>query len=372
MEKVQAGLLKPLVMETAFLKVGLYGFAGSGKTFTASRIVRGLLKLQKKKVAAFFDTEKGSDFEANRFKEAGFTLVGFKSRSFKDLLSVMRESEAAGYPIIIDSISHVWRELCDSYQRKYSKKSLSMYDWGILKAQWREFTDLYVNSKNHVFMCGRGGFEYDVFENEDTGKQEISKTGTKMKVEGETGFESDLLLEMERFDDPKVGLVNRCWVVKDRSARLQGKCLVNPDFKDFKPYIDFINLGGEHRGVDISRSSDDLFADPDWSYADIVKRRSILLENLKGTLSELGMDGTSKEATQKRYKTLERFFGTMSATEMENMHPKKLEQAYSELKNHFHSTGELKSIGFVQKEEEQIIPSGTSEPYDVERDLKIT
>jgi len=57
-------ILKPAQNQTAYLKAGIMGFQGSGKTYTATRIASGLAKLSKKEKPkiAFFDTEKGSDF----------------------------------------------------------------------------------------------------------------------------------------------------------------------------------------------------------------------------------------------------------------------------------------------------------------------
>jgi hypothetical protein len=63
-------LLTPAKKETAFAKVGLLGFAGSGKTLTASRIAIGLAKMMdSKKPVAFMDTEVGSDYVIDLFKK---------------------------------------------------------------------------------------------------------------------------------------------------------------------------------------------------------------------------------------------------------------------------------------------------------------
>jgi hypothetical protein len=50
-------------------------------------------------------------------------------------------------------------------------------------------------------LCGRAGYEYDHEENEDGGK-DLIKIGTKMKAEGEFGFEPSLVIEMERLTPP--------------------------------------------------------------------------------------------------------------------------------------------------------------------------
>lgn len=311
------GLLKTASNNTAYAKLGIMGFAGSGKTFTASKIAIGLAHAEKKKQIAFFDTEKGSDFLVKPLKELGIELLVHKGRAFKDLLAIIKEVEETGIPLVIDSISHVWRDLCDSYQKKQNRRFLTMQDWNVMKGQWKDFTDTFINSKAHILMLGRAGHEYEMNVGED-GKKEMVKTGTKMKVEGETGFEPDLLLEMDRIDlNDKI--VNRCYVLKDRSDTMNGKTIDFPKFESFKTFWESINIGGEHKGVDTVRNSEDLFDDPDWSYEERTKRKEIALEEIKALLIKLNLDGTSNEAKQGRVGLLEFIFGTASWTAIQGL-----------------------------------------------------
>jgi len=70
-------------------------------------------------------------------------------------------------------------------------------DWNPIKAESRQFTDLYLCSKLHIVLCGRAAFIYDEWINEK-GDKEIIKTGTKMRVESDFGYEPSFLFEMER------------------------------------------------------------------------------------------------------------------------------------------------------------------------------
>jgi len=341
------GLLKPAVNQTAYLKLGMLGFEGSGKTFTAVDFAVGMAKLTKKKKVAFFDTEKGSDFHIDRFKKEGIEFHVVKSRSFKDLCDTIREAESGEYSfLIIDSITHVWRDLVQSWLNKKGRNFLTMKDWGVLKTEWAQYTDLYVNSKLSIAMLGRAGHEYDMDEDED-GNSEIKKSGTKMKVETETGFEPDLLLEM--FKSPKVsistvkgkqkvkkqrGFVNKCVVLKDRTNTMNAMEIESPKFSHFKSVIQFLNLGGEHLGVDTTRTSEDIFKDPDFSITDRNRRRDIALENLEGALTLGGLAGTAAETKKKRIKALEKIFGTYSKTAIENMHPSDLEGKVQEMRSY--------------------------------------
>lgn len=333
-------LLKPATKQLAFLKAGVFGFEGSGKTYLSVELAIGITKLTKGTKVAFFDTETGSDFHIDKFKKDGIELYTHKGRAFQDLCQIIRDSESQGFSaLIIDSTTHVWREFVQAFLTKRKKEHLSIKDWGTLKKQWQEFTDLYVNSKLHIIMAGRAGYEYEANEDEDTGKTEFQKSGTKMKVEGETGFEPSILVEMIKV--PKAegskrkkerGIVNRCFVIKDRSDTLNGKFIDYPKFKDFMPHIKSLNIGGEHVGVDTSRTSEGVFNDPDWSVADRQRRRDIALEDLQTVLLKAGLDGRSEEVRLKRANLLEDVFGKASKTHIENLNIEKLEKGVEQIK----------------------------------------
>lgn len=326
------GLLKVAKNETAFMKAGIMGFAGSGKTYTAKEIAIGLAKLSGGKQVAFFDTEKGSDFVEKYFKKNNLELLVHKGRAFTDLMTVIKEVESAKIPVlIIDSISHVWRDLCDSYAKKHNRRSLSMYDWNILKGQWKQYTDAYINSPIHILMLGRAGYEYDTSTNEDTGKLEMVRSGTKMKVEGETGFEPDILIEMERVET-KDGIINRAWIMKDRTSTMNGKFFDSPTFKTFKPFLDDLAIGQTHRGIDTNRDSSGAFEDRDWSYEERKRRRDIAIERIDEALTLSGYAGTSAEAKKNRTDVLIKVFGTSTKTGIETMDLFKLEEGVQDLR----------------------------------------
>lgn len=336
------GLLQPARNMTAYLKTGLLGFEGSGKTRTAVEISIGMTKLVKGTKVAFFDTEKGSDFHIERFKAEGIDLFSVKSKSFVDLVDTIREAEKNGFSfLIIDSITHVWRELVDSYLKKMNRKQLRMQDWGVLKSEWAQFTDAYVNSKLHIAMLGRAGHEYDMDEDED-GKMQIHKAGTKMKVETETGFEPDLLLEMMRVrksaesgDKNDKGFINRCVVLKDRTDTMNGMIVDFPTFKSFEPIMKFLNIGGEHVGTDPTRNSSGLFQNPDRSWSEMQKRKEIAIEELSDVLTLSGLAGTSAEAKSKRTKLLVDVLGGSGTAYIESLSLDALLEGISKIKNQF-------------------------------------
>ncbi len=318
-------LFKKAETTSAFLKMGLMGFAGSGKTFTATDIAIGMAKhLAAKNLPGagkpifFLDTETGSDWIKPKVEGEGLELFTAKTRAFSDLTSAMQDAPGNASVLIIDSITHFWTEFTEAYQKvKKRTRGLEFQDWAFLKREWRaRFTDPFVNSPLHIIICGRAGYEYEHFTDE-AGKKQIEKSGVKMKAEGELGFEPSILLMMEREQDLDTMKVKHIGtVMKDRRSdkkTLDGKRIINPAFKDFLPHIEFLNLGGHQLGVDSSRNSEGDI--PPDTFDRRRTDRDIVLEQI----TNLGTKhfGASQEDKRRKLELLEAAFGTSAWTAIE-------------------------------------------------------
>lgn len=322
-------LFKKAVTTSAYLKAGFLGFAGSGKTRTASDLAIGLaLLLQKRGLKCggvyFLDTETGSDYIEHRVREAGLDFSTAKTRAFVDLFPAVKEAEDAQGILIIDSVTHFWREFCETYQRRRNRTRLEFQDWNYLKQEWGRFTDQFINSRCHIIICGRAGFEYDNEKDED-GKRELVKTGVKMKTEGEMGYEPSLLVFMERSEEIRTHKVSRVGhVLKDRFDVLDGQALCNPDtrgptFEQWLPHIERLNLGGQQMGVDTSRTSDELILeDGSTRWKHLQQQKEIALDEVKEEIAKMipGQGAADKKA---KADALEQAFGTRSWAKVESM-----------------------------------------------------
>ncbi len=239
------GFFSNLENTKPYLKIAFEGFAGCGKTYTMAQLALGLHKrIGSDKPIVFFDTEKSAKFLLPFFREAGIRALHKDSRSLADLKETMRRcKDGLSDILLIDSITHVWENFLEAYKKKKNRTRLQFEDWGTIKPAWKlEFSEPFVRDPYHSLMTGRAGYEYED-EKDDEGKRQIYKAGIKMKVEGETAYEPDLLVLMSRFeellDDDK-----RVWreatIIKDRSTIIDGKTFKNPTFKDFAPAIDRI------------------------------------------------------------------------------------------------------------------------------------
>jgi hypothetical protein len=349
------GLFRPVGNDQAYFKGGFLGFAGDGKTFTSSLIAIGLVEAMRKaqmekgnKPWFFIDTETGSDWVAPLFKKAGIELFVAKTRAFTDLIAAMEEAEKSASGLTIDSISHFWREYCDSFLKQKNDRlrkrnrrqqyNLEFQDWAQVKAGWGRFTDLFVNSSLHICMCGRAGYEYDFAENDD-GKKELEKTGIKMRAETETGYEPNLLVLMEKHRDVKTGEAWRtASILKDRSNTIDGKQFRNPTFESFAPHIACLNLGGEHLGVDLTRNSESEFdtddGSPTWHYEK--RQKEIALDEILELLKKHFPSQSAADKTA-RQELLEKHAGTLSWKRIETFDYQRVsalrEMLWTELEN---------------------------------------
>jgi hypothetical protein len=120
-------LFAPAEVTSAYLKMALMGFQDSGESYTAALTAIGIAKLiTHRKPVFFLDTEKGSDWVKPMFDRAGIALHTAKTRAFTDLLAAIPEAETHGSVLIVDSLTHFWVELCETYSaRKATEYNLS-------------------------------------------------------------------------------------------------------------------------------------------------------------------------------------------------------------------------------------------------------
>jgi len=322
----------PLENTKPYFKAAFEGFAGSGKTYTASQVAVGLYKhIGSKKPIVIFDTEKSSKFLKPVFDKAKIKVLVKESRSLADLKEVMKRSrEGATDILIIDSISHIWENFTEAYKQKVHRSSLQFQDWGIIKPTWkREFSDPFVNDPYHVLMCGRAGYEYDFQTNEDTGKKELQKTGVKMKVEGETAYEPDMLVLMERFEeilqkDKKVW--REATIVKDRSTLIDGKTFVNPSFKDFEPAVLAMLKDAVKPKTISERDAGELVKVEEEKRAWVNEKKK-WLEETEGYLVSI-WPGQSANDKKLKADAIFQAFGTRSWTAVSDMSPDQIKSGY--------------------------------------------
>lgn len=340
------GLLSKAGGGTGWLKAGLLGFGGSGKTFTAKELAIGVREFFKLKgPIAMVDTEAGSEYIAQDIKKrTGKDLLVSRSRGFDKMVKVAHECvESRVSVLIVDSVTHIWRDVMQSYLNKVNEKrvshghgprmNLTFADYNPIKDAWNsKWTEWYINSPMHVIICGRAGFDWDFRENEQSGKEELVKTGIKMKTESEFGFEPSLLVEMERAQKIEPGkmhrILHRATVLKDRFGIIDGEQADNPTFDFFKPHIELL-VKGAHAPVDTDATSDIPTEDDGWPKEK--RERAIFCEEIIEEIKRL-YPSQSADDKKGRADMFAKYFNTRSWTKIESLPSQELALALGRIR----------------------------------------
>ncbi len=316
-----------------YLKVAFEGFAGSGKTYTMAQLAIGLHKrIGSTKPIAYVDTEKAGTHLRHIFKAAGIEVLYKPTRTLADLKAVMQRGRDGMFDVLmIDSITHIYEDVLRSYMKLKGRTKLEFQDWGIIKPKWKEeFSEPFVNDRYHAIFCGRAGYEYRD-EKDENGKRQIFKSGVKMKAEGETAYEPDILVMMERFEeilDKDKKVWREATVIKDRSTLLDGKTFKNPSFENFLPAVEYLLENPVERDAppetENSFESDD--AKREWG-----RRKDIALETLEALMVKAGLAGNAADAKKAKVEALERAYGTASWTAIKGMSPDRIESGVQKI-----------------------------------------
>lgn len=332
------GLLQVIDDAPGYVKASFQGPQGSGKSRTAVELACTTHRVfRSKKPIAFFDTEGGSDYLRSLIEErTGFKPLRVKTRAFSQLLEVARECrQGAADILIVDSITHVWREIQAAYMarinegRRFAKTRMDIQDIMAIKTQWAPWPDEFLNSPIHIIICGREGNEWGHEEDEESGKRQLVAIGKKMKVEGEFGYEASLMVSMhaeqiapatirkknKTTEKRPSTIINVATILKDRYDIMNGQMIEMPSGDDFMPFLERLNPD-LHREVDTQNHSVESMPESDGGYNREKTDRQILVEKIQAEIATLYPGQTSDEK-KARIELMKKYFGTNSWTEID-------------------------------------------------------
>lgn len=170
-----SSLFKKAKRSRSYLKIGVAGVSGSGKTYGALLIAKGLLGGNLEKCVVI-DTENGS---ANLYDNlGGYSVVDFQPPFHPERYAkIIGMSAEQGFEVIvIDSMSQEWEGEggCLDLQTKFGGK---FQDWARVTPLHKHFIDSILQVKAHVICCTRKKSDYAI--EQSNGKTKVMKVGMK-------------------------------------------------------------------------------------------------------------------------------------------------------------------------------------------------
>ena len=147
---------RPAVRENVPLLIGLAGGTGSGKTYSAMQLAKGIAADQR---FAVIDTENGrASFYADTFDfDVAEIRAPFRPQAYTDAIMA---ADAAGYTVIVvDSMSHEWYgdggclDWHDELEGGDAKKKLTA--WIEPKREHKRMVTQLLQVRAHVILCFR-------------------------------------------------------------------------------------------------------------------------------------------------------------------------------------------------------------------------
>ena len=162
-----------------FIKLAITGTSGSGKTYSALRLARGLVG--EKGRIAFIDTENGSATLYDTLTDFDHCEIQPNTSgkfSYKDFIAKVQEAEQMGYDcVIIDSATHLWQGiLADKENLDLQGKGNHFTNWAQPTKDFNATIQKFLQSRIHLISCMRSKTDY-ALETNEKGKQAPRKVG---------------------------------------------------------------------------------------------------------------------------------------------------------------------------------------------------
>lgn len=189
------------------LRAAFYGPSGAGKTYSALRVARGIGGN-----IAVICTEHGSARKyADRFD---FDVADMKTGSIDEVCAALKEAAGSFDVVIIDSLSHAWKELLEEVDRIASAKfgGNTWAAWSKGTPKQRGLVDAILTFPGHVIVTMRAKTEWLTTKNQ-RGKDEMKRVGLSPEQGKGIEYEFDLLVS--------ISTDHTAFVEKDRTSKFQ-------------------------------------------------------------------------------------------------------------------------------------------------------
>jgi hypothetical protein len=186
---------------------------------TALRMAEGIAGKMKVPLAVIDTEARSASKYADRF---AFEVDNLKEKTIDHYLASMEEAAKEGYKVlVIDSLSHAWRELIEEVDRiaLRSNSRNTFSPWAQLGPKQKRLIEAVLNYPGHIIATMRSKTEWVIGERKD-GKTAIEKVGLAPEQGKGIEFEFDLLVEMDQN--------HNATVTKDRTGKYQDAFIEKP------------------------------------------------------------------------------------------------------------------------------------------------
>jgi hypothetical protein len=213
------------------LKMALIGIAGSGKTYSALNIAKGLGDN-----VLVIDTEHGS---ASKYAEFNFDTIELENFNPLHYVRCIEIAQEQNYDVIIlDSLSHAWTgkggalEMVDQAGKR-SQSGNSFGAWRNVTPLHNQLIDAIVGAKIHVIATMRAKTEHVQEKDERTGKTVVRKVGLAPVQRDQMEYEFDIVGDITQ-EHELIVTKSRCSLIADQIIPQPGRQLA-------KVLLDWIN-----------------------------------------------------------------------------------------------------------------------------------
>lgn len=228
----------PAQRTAAFLRVGLGGPTGSGKSYTGIRLGLLLCKEFGGKLAVIDTEDKSASLyqgiEAPDGVPWEFDVCDLVKghRAPQDYIRALNNAADAKYGVVlIDSITHAWTDMLAQVDKKAGDKENSFTAWRSVTPQHSALVDAITGYPGHIIFTVRMKMEY-VLEKNEKGKMEPRKVGLAPVFRDGIEYESTVFADLDQDHTLRI--------TKTRISALDGLVVPRPGPELSRPMIEFM------------------------------------------------------------------------------------------------------------------------------------
>ena len=196
--------IKRAVREKTHVLISLAGFSGSGKTYSALLLARGMVGPKGK--IGFIDTEAK---RARHYSDlTPFDVIDLKPpftpHRYMEKIKMFQE---AGYTtLVIDSMSHEWDGTGGCIEMAEGKRGLQA--WQKPKSDHKKLMNYLLQVPMHIIFCCRAKEKMVQVYNAEKGKDDVVSQG--VQAIQEKGFIYEMTVSMRLDEQTKIPLLTKC------------------------------------------------------------------------------------------------------------------------------------------------------------------